>query len=145
MRLTTFTDYSLRVLMYLALQPERRATIPEVAAAYTISPHHLTKVVHHLGRTGVIETLRGKAGGMRLAHAPDAIRLGALIRTCESDAAVVECLGREPGTCCIAPACGLAPILQEAVAAFYASLDRHTLADLVQRPQVLRPLLRIGS
>lgn len=145
MRLTTFTDYSLRVLMYLALQPERRATIPEIAAAYGISEHHLTKVAHQLGRSGTIETLRGKSGGLRLALAPETIRLGTVIRASEGEAPIVECMGETPGTCCIAPGCRLAGILEEAFGALYATLDRYTLADLVLGHRKLQHLLRVDG
>ncbi len=145
MRLTAFTDYSLRVLMYLALQPERRATIPEIAAVYDISGHHLTKVAHQLGRSGTIETLRGKSGGLHLAQAPETIRLGAVIRACEGEAPIVECMGETPGTCCIAPGCRLAGILEEAFDTFYATLDRYTLADLVLGHRELQHLLRVNG
>ncbi len=136
MRLTTFTDYTLRVLMYLALQPERRVTIPEIASAYGISENHLTKVVHHLGRSGMIETLRGKSGGLRLAQTLEAIRLGTVVRASEGEAAFVA-----SEACCIAPVCRLADILEEALGALYASLDRYTLADLVASPRKLQRLL----
>lgn len=141
MRLTTFTDYTLRVLMYLALQPGRKVTIPEIASAYGISENHLTKVVHHLGRSGMIETLRGKSGGLRLAQTLETIRLGAVIRASEGEAAFVACMGETPEACCIAPACRLADILEESLGALYASLDRYTLADLVARPRKLQRLL----
>ncbi|MEW5873470.1 MAG: Rrf2 family transcriptional regulator [Chloroflexota bacterium] len=141
MRLTTFTDYTLRVLMYLALQPERRVTIPEIASAYGISENHLTKVVHHLGRSGMIETLRGKSGGLRLAQTLEAIRLGTVVRASEGEAAFVACMGGTSEACCIAPVCRLADILEEALGALYASLDRYTLADLVASPRKLQRLL----
>lgn len=141
MRLTTFSDYTLRVLMYLALRPERRVTIHEIASAYGISENHLTKVVHHLGRTGIIETLRGKSGGLRLTQALETIRLGAVVRTSEGEAAFVECMSETSHMCCIAPACRLAGILEEALDALYATLDCYTLADLVTRPRKLQRLL----
>ena len=141
MRLTTFTDYTLRVLMYLALQPERRVTVPEIASAYGISENHLTKVVHHLGRSGMIETLRGKSGGLRLAQTLEAIRLGTVVRASEGEAAFVACMGGTSEACCIAPVCRLADILEEALGALYASLDRYTLADLVASPRKLQRLL----
>ena len=86
MRLTTFSDYTLRVLMFLALNRDRLATIPEIAAAYDISGNHLMKVVHQLARAGVIESIRGKGGGIRLAHEPQDIRLGQIIRASEGGA-----------------------------------------------------------
>lgn len=145
MRLTTFTDYTLRVLMYLALEPGRLATIPEMAAAYGISENHLMKVVHQLGRTGMVEALRGKGGGVRLAQAPETIRLGAVVRTCEGESAIVECMTPETNTCCIVKSCRLTGILNEAFEALYASLDAYTLADLVGNRQVLQRLLRIPA
>ena len=92
MKLTTFSDYTLRVLMFLALNRDRLATIPEIAAAYGISENHLMKVVHQLGRSGVIESVRGKGGGLRLAREPEDIRLGQVVRVSEGRAPIVECL-----------------------------------------------------
>lgn len=141
MRLTTFSDYTLRVLMYLALEPGRLATIPEIAAAYGISENHLMKVVHQLARTGVVESLRGKGGGIRLARAPEEIRLGAVVRGSEGAAPIVECLGDDPQACRIAASCRLKGVLVGAFDALYAELDRHTLAELVARPRAMRQVL----
>lgn len=141
MRLTTFTDYTLRVLMYLALEPGRLATIPEMAAAYGISENHLMKVVHHLGRTGTVEPVRGKGGGVRLARGPRDVRIGQIVRASEGGAAVVECFSPDDNECRIAPACRLSGILAEAFEALYASLDRYTLADLVGNRRALRRVL----
>jgi len=137
MKLTTFSDYTLRVLIYLALDTDRLATIAQIAAAYDISEHHLTKVVHRLAKAGWIESVRGRSGGIRLAHDPTQIRLGRVLRESESDGPFVECVSSE-GNCRILSACRLAGILNGAVDEFYASLDRHTLADLVDNRQ--RPL-----
>ena len=134
MKLTTFSDYTLRVLMYLAVERERLATIPEIANAYGISQNHLMKVVHHLARTGVIESLRGKGGGIRLRHAPSEIRLGQIVRASEGNSAIVESLSDEPSGCKIKPACRLAPILVRAIDALYQTLDEYSLADLVEKP-----------
>ncbi|MBK9349949.1 MAG: Rrf2 family transcriptional regulator [Sulfuritalea sp.] len=141
MKLTTFSDYSLRVLMYLALNRERLATIPEIAAAYDISENHLMKVVHQLARSGVIESVRGKGGGVRLAQAPEDIRLGGIVRASEGSAPIVECLSDEVSSCRIAPACRLTAVLSRAFDALYATLDEYTLADLVQSPRGLKVLL----
>ena len=141
MKLTTFSDYSLRVLMYLALNRERLATIPEIAAAYDISENHLMKVVHQLARSGVIESVRSKGGGVRLAQAPEDIRLGGIVRASEGSAPIVECLSDEVSSCRIAPACRLTAVLSRAFDALYATLDEYTLADLVQSPRGLRVLL----
>jgi len=130
MHLTTFTDYTLRVLIYLALEPERLATIPEMANAYGISENHLMKVVHRLARSGTIESVRGKGGGVRLARAPGAIRLGEVIRASEGDSAIVECFSKAANTCRIAPVCRLTKILGDAFEGLYRSLDTFTLADL---------------
>ena len=142
MKLTTFSDYTLRVLMFLALNRERLATIPEIAAAYAISENHLMKVVHQLARAGVIESVRGKGGGIRLARAPEEIRLGQIVRASEGSAPIVECLSDEAGPCRIAPACRLAAVLVRAFDALYATLDEYTLADLVRSPRGLQTLLR---
>jgi Rrf2 family nitric oxide-sensitive transcriptional repressor len=141
MRLTSFSDYTLRVLMYLALEPGRLATIPEIAAAYGISENHLMKVVHQLGRAGVVESIRGKGGGVRLALAPEDIRLGSIVRSCEGSAPIVECFSPDDNHCHIAPACRLKKILAGAFDALYASLDAYTLADLVGNRKALRALL----
>ncbi|MCF8151193.1 MAG: Rrf2 family transcriptional regulator [Burkholderiaceae bacterium] len=141
MKLTTFSDYTLRVLMFLALNRERLATIPEMAAAYDISENHLMKVVHQLARSGVIESVRGKGGGVRLAHAPEDIRLGEVVRVSEGAAPIVECLADDVSHCRIAPACRLTAILVGAFDAMYARLDEYTLADLVRAPRKLEALL----
>ena len=141
MRLTTFSDYTLRVLMFLGLNRDRLATIPEIAAAYAISENHLMKVVHQLARAGVIESVRGKGGGIRLARPPEEIRLGQIVRASEGNAAIVECLEEGGGDCCIAPACKLKGVLARAFEALYDSLDQYTLADLVSAPRKLNQIL----
>lgn len=142
MRLTTFSDYTLRVLMYLALNREELATIPVIASAYGISESHLTKVVHQLVRAGVVESVRGKGGGIRLAQPPEAIRIGQIVKASEGNAPIVECLGEERSACCIAPVCKLTGILVDAFDALYASLDEYTLADLVSNQRPLGHLLK---
>jgi len=136
MRLSTFSDYSLRVLMYLGVLPNRLATIAEIAAAHEISENHLMKVVHQLGRNGYVETVRGKGGGMRLGRAPQDIVLGAVIRQTESDLALVECF-TDQAACRIRPACRLHAILDEALNAMFLVLDGYTLADLLENPKGL--------
>ncbi len=145
MRLTTYTDYSLRLLMYLAAQPGRRATIAEVAAAYGISTHHMTKVAHGLGRLGWLATVRGQGGGLELAQPADRIGIGRVVRGTEGADLPAACFGDAPAACAILGACRLRGVLAEAVDAFYASLDRHTLADLVRRPRALTRLLAIPA
>jgi Rrf2 family nitric oxide-sensitive transcriptional repressor len=141
MKLTTFSDYTLRVLMFLALNRERLATIPEIAAAYDISENHLMKVVHQLARSGVIESVRGKGGGIRLAMEPEAVRLGRIVRASEGGAPIVECLSDDTAACRIAPVCRLTKILSRAFDALYATLDDYTLADLVKTPRALESIL----
>lgn len=139
MHLTAFSDYTLRVLMYLALHPERLVTIAEVALAFRISRNHLMKVVHALAASGDVQSVRGKGGGLALARAPEAITIGAVLRRSEGDAPIVECLGKEqPSACCIAPVCRLRGTLVAAFAGLYETLDRTTLADLVGNAQPLR-------
>jgi Rrf2 family nitric oxide-sensitive transcriptional repressor len=144
MRLTTFTDYSLRVLIYLAAQPGQRATIAEIATAYQVSENTLVKVVHNLGRQGWLRNLRGKGGGLELALPPDRIGVGQVVRQIEGQA-VAECLGDVPGDCCIAPSCRLRGVLSEALAAFHAVLEAYTLADLVSNAPELAQILFIDK
>ncbi|WOK38107.1 Rrf2 family transcriptional regulator [Sphingomonas sp. C3-2] len=128
MRLTLFTDYSMRVLLYLGARPDRLCSIAEIARGYAISQNHLMKVVNELVRSGYVESVRGRSGGVRLALAPETINIGAVVRHTEDGFDLVDC-----GGCTIAPACGLTGILREAVGAFLGVLDRYTLADLLGR------------
>lgn len=143
MQLTRYTDYSLRVLIYLAVHHERLATITEISEAYGISRNHLVKVVHELGTLGFIKTQRGKQGGLRLAHAAEQINVGKVVRQVEKNLAIVNC--SEP-VCPIMPACDLRAMLFKARDAFFDVLDRHSLADLVgNRRAKLRRLLISGA
>jgi Rrf2 family nitric oxide-sensitive transcriptional repressor len=139
MQLTRYTDYTLRVLIHLAAHPGRLSSIAEIARAYGISHNHLMKVVHELGKSGLVEGVRGRAGGIRLARRPEAINVGKVVRATEDGFEMADC-----GSCVIAPACGLSGALGEAVAAFLAVLDRYTLADLVQKQSKLARLLAAG-
>jgi Rrf2 family nitric oxide-sensitive transcriptional repressor len=141
MQLTRFSDYTLRVLIYLALHPDRLATIEELAEGYGISRGHLMKVVHHLGQRGYVETIRGRGGGLRLARTPETIRIGEVVRGSEENLALVECFEPATNGCRIAPVCALRPALREALDAFLAVLDRYSLADLVRRRR--QPLARL--
>ena len=144
MRLTAYTDYSLRVLIYLGLRGERLSTISELAETYGLSANHLMKIIHNLGKLGYIETVRGRGGGMKLAGAPEEINLGQVVRQMEPDFAIVECFDPERRAgCVITPACRLQLVLGKAVEAFLDVLDNHTLADLLQNRTRLRSLLNI--
>lgn len=144
MRLTVYTDYSLRMLMYLAVKGEGGsvATIAEVAGAYAISKAHLNKVAHRLSLAGFVETTRGKGGGLRLARPATAIGLGEIVRRVEPDLALVPCFEPVCAPCPIVPACGLRGALHEARQALLAVLDRYSLSDLVERRAELGALLR---
>ena len=126
MRLTRYTDYAMRVLLYLASQPDDRlSSIGEIARGYGISQNHLMKVVNDLVRAGYIESVRGRFGGIRLARHADTINVGQVVRHTEDDFDLVDCDG-----CVIAPACGLTGVLHEATLAFLAVLDSYSLADV---------------
>lgn len=140
-RLTVYTDYSLRVLMFLAVRREELATIAEIAKAYGISKNHLMKVAHQLGVAGYVETVRGKGGGLRLARPPADIVLGEVVRRTEPDMALVPCFDPDDSSCAIFSGCLLRGVLAEARDAFLTALDRHTLADLVARRAPLQKLL----
>ncbi len=142
MQLTNFTDYSLRVLMYLAAKGERLATISEVAEAYGISRNHLVKVVHNLALQGFISTLRGQGGGMRLARPPHLIVIGEVVRRTEP-AFHLECFDPATNRCRIDPACNLRHILAGAYGAFLAALDGYTLADAVSDPSAVARLFSL--
>ena len=144
MKLTSFTDFALRVLIFLAADPARRATIGEVARAFDISENHLTKVVHFLGQQGWLVNVRGKGGGMNLAQAPETIVIGRVVCATEGAPQPAECFGSDPDRCRIHRSCRLKGLLKEAADAFYAVLDRHTLADLVHNRQALARILLIA-
>ena len=147
MRLTVHSDYSLRVLIYLALKRGEQATIPEIAEAYAISRGHLMKVVHELGRLGYVDTVRGRKGGMTLGKPAESIRVGQVLRETEESLALVECFSKgEPGKACkIDGSCRLKAILAEAQRAFFQVLDSYSLADIVDgRATPLRRLLQLA-
>ena len=134
MRLTTMTDYSMRLLMYVGQHPGRLCTISEVAGVYGISEAHLMKITHQLASAGWLETVRGKGGGMRLAAAPADINLGAVVRSIEPDFSLVDCLTTD-NACMLTGNCRLTSIVSGALQSFMAHLDRHTLADLLPAPR----------
>jgi Rrf2 family transcriptional regulator, nitric oxide-sensitive transcriptional repressor len=140
MRLTTFSDYSLRVLIYLAVDPDQRATIAQIAQAFDVSENHLMKVVHFLGKEGLLHNVRGKGGGMELARAPAQIRIGAVLRACEVQLPA-ECFDAAANRCVITPACKLKHALARASDAFYATLDEYTLEDVAGNRKALAKIL----
>lgn len=140
MRLTTFTDYSMRVLIYLALHPDELVTIADIAEAYGVSKNHLMKVVHYLGQQGYLETVRGKSGGVRLAKPPAEINLGSLVRATESSSSLVECFAPSGSECRIESACVLRGILHRSLQAFFGVLDEYTLADVMRNRDKLAAL-----
>ncbi len=131
MRLTSFTDYSIRVLIYLAVSHDEQPTIREIAERFDVSRNHLMKVVHELSKRGYLTALRGKHGGLRLNIAPVDINIGKLISELENDLALTECLGNN-NQCILTPACELKTILAEALQSFFATLDEYTLEDILR-------------
>lgn len=144
MRLTVFTDYTLRTLIFLALRPDRLVTIADISEAYRISNNHLMKVVHQLALSGEVVTVRGQRGGLRLARPASEINVGAVVRRSEADLEMMPCFGSQ-GECVIQPDCVLAAAVDEALRAFLAVLDSYTLADLVRPRLALARLLRIDE
>jgi Rrf2 family nitric oxide-sensitive transcriptional repressor len=134
MRLTDFSDYALRLLMYAGAQGDRLVTIEETAKLYGISRAHLMKVANQLTRAGFMKAVRGRSGGLALAMVPERICLGDVLRATEPDFALVECF-RAGNRCLITPRCRLRGVLAEALAAFAATVDRYTLADLMLSPE----------
>src|SRR5690606_8010003 len=132
MQLTRYTDLGLRVLMYLArAERDRIVTIAEVASQFDVPHNHLVKVVGHLGRLGWVAAARGRRGGLRLGVSPASLRVGAVVRALEGEQPVVDC-DRGPGL--LRGDCRLDGAFREALAAFYAALDRYTLADVIAQP-----------
>jgi Rrf2 family nitric oxide-sensitive transcriptional repressor len=143
MRLTIYTDYALRLLMYLALKDDGLATIAEIATSYGISRNHLMKVAYELGTAGYIDTVRGRGGGLRLAKAAESIRLGDVVRYTEPDMALVSCFKPIEAPCPIRRCCVLRDALERACIAFTEVLDGYSLADLVRPRSGLRTMLAI--
>jgi Rrf2 family nitric oxide-sensitive transcriptional repressor len=126
--------------MYLAADPDQTSTIQEIADRFNISKNHLMKVAYELGRAGYVETVRGRNGGLRLARAASKIKLGELVRECEGDFTLVECFDAEHNQCVLTPVCKLKPVLNEALDAYFQSLNRYTLADLLQKTTLVKLL-----
>ncbi len=132
MRLTAYTDYAMRTLIYLGVHRGRLVTIQDIAVLHGISKNHLTKVVHQLGRSGMVETVRGRNGGIRLRGEPAGINIGQVVRTTESDFEMAACFSSSATPCANSPWCGLKGVLSAATGAYLSVLDRVTLADLIR-------------
>lgn len=146
MRLTTYSDYALRVLIFVALKREGAlTTIQEIAEGYGISKNHLMKVVQALGHQHLLENVRGRNGGIRLAKPPEQINLADVLRATEEDFALVECFDRRRNACRIATDCRLRHVLSDALQAFFSTLDRYTLADLIEPQSSLAVLLDVPA
>ena len=141
MQLTQFSDYAMRVVLYLGCRSDRLISVDEISRAFGISRHHLVRVVQSLTELGLVSAQRGRGGGMRLAKDPSEINVGWLIRQTEPHLNLVECFDLDNNTCPIAPACGLKGALERAQQAFLAVLDEYTLDQFVQRREFLLPLL----
>lgn len=140
MRLTNYTDYSLRVLLYLNVHPNQLSTVKDIANAYNISKNHLMKIIYHLGKLGYIETIRGRNGGIRLAKQPNDINLGKLVRETEEDFNIVECFSNDHNSCPITSLCKLKGVLNQALFAFIQVLDGYTLEDISTNKDMLQQL-----
>ncbi|MGE0226048.1 MAG: Rrf2 family transcriptional regulator [Acetobacteraceae bacterium] len=143
MQLTLYTDYSLRVLIYLGLRRDRLSTVSEIAQGYGISRNHLVKVVHNLSTLGFIHSLRGKGGGLSLARAPELINIGDVVRHAEANFNIVECFDGRQLNCPITPVCRLKGALSDATDAFLGVLDGYTLADVLKNEHKLVASLKL--
>ena len=137
MRLTAYTNFALRTLMFCALHPGQTVRVQDVSDAYGISRAHLLKAARQLGQLGYLENLRGRTGGVRLARRPEDIVIGDVVRHTEGDMELVECFNAQTNTCPLIGVCRLSRLFGSALAAFMAELDRVTLADMVQDGDVL--------
>lgn len=151
MQLTRYTDFGIRTLMYLALQPERNTLfrIAEITDVFELSPNHVSKIVHHLGKLGYLETIRGKSGGFRLGMPANQINIGQLVRVLENSLVAIDCSNPY---CRFTPSCQLKGVLAEAVSAYLAVLDKYNLQDIVSNrndllgllPELNIPVLELG-
>jgi len=145
MQISSFSDYTLRILMYLALSDDRLVTSKEIADKYDLSFDHIAKAAQLLSREGYVSAVRGRTGGMRLAKKPSEISIGHVLRLTESGSALVECMRSEGSECLLAPVCGLAPILATANEDFFRSLDKRMLSDALPRKRILKKTLGLVS
>lgn len=132
MRLAEYTDYTLRVLMYCAARPQQLVTISELAERHGVSRNHLMKIVTDLGRQGVLETTRGRGGGLRLLKDPARLRIGDVVRASETDFRLVECFDPKTNQCTLTSSCRLKALFRGALGAYFKELDGMTLADIVE-------------
>jgi len=132
MRLTQFTDYSLRALIYLALHPEERVTIDQITDAYDISRHHVRSVVHNLAKRGYVDSSQGKGGGLSLSLEPAQISIREIVENTEKDFYIVECFNPDGNTCPIEPLCVLKQALSKASESFLQTLEGYTIEDLIR-------------
>lgn len=145
MQITFYSDYALRILMYLAVAGDRQVPAREIAERYRLSFDHIAKIVQFLGREGFVKTSRGRGGGMRLARPPAQISIGDVLRRAEAGSGPVECLRGGTVMCVIAPVCGLSPLMAEAQEAFFSTLDARSLADTLPRAGALRRRLGLAA
>lgn len=143
MRLTDYTDYTLRALIYLGLHRDELVTIQQIADSYAISKNHLMKIINRLSQDGLVESVRGRSGGVRLAKHPFDVNLGALVRATEQDFRLVECFSKTNNHCVLSSACRLQQALHQAMDAFFAVLDGMTLEDVLGNAEELRPLVEL--
>lgn len=141
MRLTQFSNFAVRILMYVGLKGNGPSSVPEVAKAYGISQDHLKKAAAELCHLGVLEAVRGRTGGVHLTSHPNTISIGAVVRATEGDSSLVECFDPETNTCPLISHCRFRLALREAQEAFFAVLDRHSLGDLIEDEIALRGLV----
>lgn len=146
MRLKKYTDYALRVLIYVNSKEEGElASIKEISETFGISQNHLSKIVYQLGQCGLLKTIRGRNGGIALSKAPETINVGHVVRMMEDDFAMMECFDRDVNSCVITPSCKLKHVLNDALIAFLKVLDQYSLKDLTTNKDELRVLMDISS
>lgn len=144
MKLTSYTDYSIRVLIYLGINDDRLCTSSEISEFYGISRNHLAKIIHQLSSLNLIESFKGASGGIKLALAPKEINLGKLIRKTEPDFNIVECFNTNGNTCRISPICKLKSIFNESTNAFLKNLDKYSLKDILKNKSDLKKLIQLN-
>ncbi|WP_099158932.1 RrF2 family transcriptional regulator [Virgibacillus ndiopensis] len=144
MNLKKYTDYALRVLIFTGMKSEGElASIKEISETFSISQHHLSKIVFELNKLELLETIRGRNGGIRLAKKPEEINVGKVVRILEADTVLLECFDRETNHCVISPACKLKHVLNKALHSFFVVLEEYTIKDLIVNDHQLRELMGI--